>query len=232
MSSGESAMRSTSGVTSVPRLLSDRLATDPGSPFITFYDDATGERVELSTATLDNWIAKTANLLVDGLGLGPGDTATIDLPLHWQAAVAVLACACVGLEVIERGDERPAVAFWAEGDGEPPDADDVIGMSLRPLAGPLTGSYPGVTDYAREVTGHGDRFAPTQPTEVTVTEPVADRVLVTDELSTDLLLAALAGGGSLVLCRNPVATALARRAATERITRVLRNGALIPPDEP
>jgi uncharacterized protein (TIGR03089 family) len=224
-------MRSTSRVTSVPRLLSDRLATDPGSPLITFYDDATGERVELSTATLDNWVAKTANLLVDGLGLGPGDSASVRLPLHWQAAVAVLACASAGLEVVESSDDRPAVAFWAEGDGEPPDADDVLGLSLRPLAGPLTASYPGVTDYAREVAGYGDRFTPQQPTELTVGEPISDRVLVTDELPVQLLLAVIAGGGSLVVCRNPVDTALARRAATERITKVLRNGALVPPDD-
>lgn len=224
-------MGSTSGVTSVPRLLSDRLATDPGSPVLTFYDDATGERVELSTATLDNWVAKTANLLVDGLGLGPGDTASIELPLHWQAAVAVLACASAGLEVVDGSEQRPAVAFWAEGDGEPPDADDVLGLSLRPLAGPLTASYPGVTDYAREVASYGDLFTPLQPTEVTLGQPVADRVLVTDELPVELLLGVLAGGGSLVLCRHPVDTALARRAATERITKVLRNGALVPPDE-
>lgn len=225
-------MRSTERVTSVPRLLSDRLATDPGGPIITFYDDATGERVELSTATLDNWVAKTANLLVDGLGLGPGDTASIDLPLHWQAVVAVLACAAAGLEVIDGDEDRPAVAFWAEGSGEPPDADDIIGLSLRPLAGPLTTTYPGVTDYAREVAGYGDRFAPGQPTELTVGEPVSDRVLVTDELPVEALLAVIAGGGSLVLCRHPVPTALARRAATERITKVLRAGSLVPPDEP
>lgn len=223
-------MRSTERVTSVPRLLSDRLATDPAGPIITFYDDATGERVELSTATLDNWIAKTANMLVDGLGLGPGDTASIGLPLHWQAAVAVLACASAGLDVIDTGDERPAVAFWAEGTGEPPDADDIVGLSLRPLAGALTASYPGVTDYAREVAGFGDRFTPAHPTEITVGEPVSDRVLVTDELPVDLLLAVIAGGGSLVLCRHPVPTALARRAAAERITKVLRDGSLVPPE--
>ena len=50
-------------------------------------------------------------------------------------------------------------------------------------------------------------------------EPVSDRVLVTDELPVELLLSVLAGSGSLVLCRHQVATALARRAATERITK-------------
>ena len=40
-------------------LLADALRADPGRPLITFYDDATGERVELSVATFGNWVAKT-----------------------------------------------------------------------------------------------------------------------------------------------------------------------------
>ena len=37
---------------------------------LTFYDDATGERTELSAATLGNWAAKTANFVVDEVGGG------------------------------------------------------------------------------------------------------------------------------------------------------------------
>ena len=48
----------------------DAYAGDPARPLLTWYDDGTGERVELSGATLGNWVAKTANLLVDGCGLG------------------------------------------------------------------------------------------------------------------------------------------------------------------
>ncbi|PBC79521.1 uncharacterized protein (TIGR03089 family) [Streptomyces sp. TLI_235] len=44
---------------------------DPSRPLITFYDDSTGERVELSAKTFDNWVAKTANLLQDELNAGP-----------------------------------------------------------------------------------------------------------------------------------------------------------------
>ena len=44
-------------------LLDPLLARDPMGPRITYYDDATGERIELSTVTLANWAAKTANLL-------------------------------------------------------------------------------------------------------------------------------------------------------------------------
>ena len=42
-------------------------------PFVTWYDDHRDERVELSYKTFDNWVAKTANLLVDELGAEPGD---------------------------------------------------------------------------------------------------------------------------------------------------------------
>ena len=59
-------------------LLRSALAADPARPLVTFYDDATGERVELSVATFANWVAKTANLLQDELAAGarrPGRAA-------------------------------------------------------------------------------------------------------------------------------------------------------------
>jgi hypothetical protein len=52
-----------------PRDLRDR---DPVRPLVTHYDDATGERVELSATTLENWVSKTANLLQDELGRTAG----------------------------------------------------------------------------------------------------------------------------------------------------------------
>ena len=51
-------------------LLDPLLAADPVGPRITFYDNATGERIELSAVTLANWAAKTANLLRDEYGAG------------------------------------------------------------------------------------------------------------------------------------------------------------------
>ena len=64
-----------------PEALFDRLlAADPGRPFVTYYDEASGERSELSRKSLANWVAKTHFLLVDELGLGVGDTAVIALP--------------------------------------------------------------------------------------------------------------------------------------------------------
>ena len=47
-------------------------APTPARPLVTFYDDATGERVELSVATYANWVAKTAGLAQDELDVERG----------------------------------------------------------------------------------------------------------------------------------------------------------------
>src|SRR5215470_14378815 len=83
----------------VSELLSGAIAADPTRPQLTYYDDGSGERTELSGATLTNWVAKTANLLVDGLGLGSGDRATVWLPPHWQTAAVLLGAWTAGLTV-------------------------------------------------------------------------------------------------------------------------------------
>ena len=76
---------------------------------MTFYDDATGERVELSVATFANWVAKTANLLQDDLAAEPGDRLALLLPAHWQTAVWLLACSSVGVvaDVRRRSGRAP-----------------------------------------------------------------------------------------------------------------------------
>ena len=81
-----------SGVTgpSTPAdLLDAALRADPARPLLTYYDDATGERTELSVATFANWVAKSANLLRDDLDAQPGSTLAVALPVHWQAAVVL-----------------------------------------------------------------------------------------------------------------------------------------------
>src|SRR5262252_11197289 len=89
----------TNGSLTVVDALARVIATDATRPLLTYYDDATGERTELSGATLANWVAKTANLLVDGLGLGTGDVAAVALPPHWQTAAVLLGCWSAGLAV-------------------------------------------------------------------------------------------------------------------------------------
>ncbi|MFE7185601.1 TIGR03089 family protein [Streptomyces erythrochromogenes] len=149
-------------------LLRSALAADPGRPLVTFYDDATGERVELSVATFANWVAKTANLLQGDLGAEPGDRLALLLPAHWQSAVWLLACDSVGVV--------------ASVDGHPGDADLVVSgpdtleralecggervaLALRPLGGRFPQPPAGFADYAVEVPGQGDRFAPFVPVQ-------------------------------------------------------------------
>src|SRR5215218_7188902 len=197
-------------MTTLDRLLTAALRADPSKPFLTFYDDATGERVELSLTSLENWVAKTANLLVDELDLEPDEPVGLDLPPHWQTAVIVLPIGVAGGRVGPSG----RIVFYAEG-AQVPVAEEVVGLGLRPLGGGLRTPVPGVLDYAREVPSYGDRFAAVEPADVGDVSGIGDRLLTA---SLDPLLPVLAGGGSLVLCRNPDAGKLAERATTERAT--------------
>jgi uncharacterized protein (TIGR03089 family) len=152
-------------------LLQDAIAADPATPLVTFYDDATGERIELSAKTFGNWVAKTANLLVDGLGAEPGDTVTLALPAHWQTAVWLFACWSAGLVAapVEPGsDLRGDLLVVTEPDlasALDSGADEIVGLSLHALGRPMGECPPGVIDYAAEVRGYGDRFVPYAPVQ-------------------------------------------------------------------
>ncbi len=151
--------------------LAAALADGGGRPFVTYYDDLTGERIELSVTTAANWVAKTANLLVDGLGLGPGDVVNLDLPRHWQLTVWGLATWTAGLTVDLGADlaQAQVAVCGPQGIRAAQAAGDVVALSLRPLGAPFPpGVLPaGVLDYGREVAGYGDRF------DAPVTDPHA-----------------------------------------------------------
>ncbi|MEH1128617.1 TIGR03089 family protein [Micromonospora sp. CPCC 206061] len=207
------------------------LVKDPTRPVVTWYDDVTGERVELSGATLDNWVAKTANLLVDGLGLGAGDRAAVLLPPHWQTAAVLLGSWAARLSVVT---DRPFDVLFAAADRvdearELP-ADDRYVLGLAPLGMPMRAVPEGFVDYVADVRGYGDRFSP-YPSEWPGDDPLrragelgiaeGDRLLVDaaahpDPL--DWLYAPLAVGASVVLCGNLDRAKLADREAAEQIT--------------
>lgn len=152
-------------------------ARPPGAapaPFLTYYDDATGERTELSYTTTDNWVAKTANRLRDDDDVQPGDGVTVALE-GWRRVVAAFAVWAVGAELGE-------------------------GLVLDDL----------------DVLAYGDAFTPYGPASTPPATPDRRRLMVVDADPVPYALAALAGGGSLVICRNADPAALARRAETER----------------
>ncbi|MFF1901173.1 MULTISPECIES: TIGR03089 family protein [unclassified Streptomyces] len=149
-------------------LLRSALAADPARPMVTFYDDATGERVELSVATFANWVAKTANLLQGDLAAEPGDRLALLLPAHWQSAVWLLACSSVGVVADVQGD--PAAADLVVTGPDTLDAaracrGERIALALRPLGGRFPQPPEGFADYAVEVPSQGDRFAPYAPVD-------------------------------------------------------------------
>jgi uncharacterized protein (TIGR03089 family) len=233
-------------------LLAAALSADPARPFLTFYDDATGERVELSVATFGNWVAKTANLLQDELGAQPGDRMALLLPAHWQTAVWVLAGFSVGV-VVAPGAEPAGADLVVSG----PDTLEAaracggerVALALRPLGGRFPVPPEGFMDYAGEVLGQGDRFVPYAPVgaqdaalELTGEAVLSGGAVMERARAYGLapgarvlsrlpyggwdglaagLLAPLAAGGSVVLCRHAAKLppeALASREAAERVS--------------
>ena len=134
---------------------------------MTFYDDRTGERVELSVATYANWVAKTASLLQDELGLEHGDRLLLDLPPHWLGPVWLGAAWSLGLVVTPPGGPGPvaAVVCGPAGVEEHAVADaPVVALSLLPMATRFPTALPdGMLDYGLVVWGQPDAFAAYDP---------------------------------------------------------------------
>ena len=208
---------------------------DPAQPLLTLYDGPA--RVELSGATTANWVAKSANLLVDGLG-GPERIGLL-LPLHWQGVALLLAGAAAGAEVVlAAGPEELAGCAAAFTTPEHAQAaldagvDDVLALSGHPLGVPCGPLPATVDDYAVEVPSYGDGWSgarPLAPVVLSGREPVAvpdldvsqaDRVLLGGSLqgSAGALLGVLRAGAGLVLLPDPAGLDLVRVVGDERAT--------------
>lgn len=241
------------------------LRRSPAAPLITSYDDATGERVELSATTFANWVAKAANLFRDEFDVAPGSRVVVVLPPHWQTAAVLLAvwsCGAAVLDTAAEDDEQvadadlvlvaqdrlvPVEEALADGDVPP-----LLGLSLDPMGLGLRNYAGQARDFAVEVRAAGDVFVPYErpsPDDPGLTAggleltlgmladtagelgarlglAVGDRVMVDDVTAAEVgpvawLLAPLAAGASLVLCRNARPEVLPHRASTERVTATL-----------
>ncbi|CAN5639067.1 TIGR03089 family protein [soil metagenome] len=230
-------------------LFAGRLAADPGSPLITSYDDATGERAELSAKSVANWIAKTHFLLTDEVGAVPGQRVFVTLPVHWLAAPILFGAWFAGLEVVT----DPASADVVFGDAptlaglELPDVDDIFAVSLLSMARSAE-PPPGALDYAAAARPQPDNWNSVRA-QATASLPALDGVsrsqlaVQAGELAAEAglanagrllysgaefgaaawllaLLAPLAVGGSTVLVRNPDPEKMAARVISEQVTVV------------
>ncbi|MEW2441551.1 AMP-dependent synthetase [Micromonospora marina] len=119
-------------------------AVATGEPMLTYLDDATGERTELTGPQLGQWAARSAGLLRDGCGLRPGDRVAVLLPPHWAVFVTP-----------ERLDD------WLE---DVPEGTHRYLVGTGP--GPLAEVPPGWLDWSAEVLRH-----PTEPPDYTAVDP-------------------------------------------------------------
>jgi uncharacterized protein (TIGR03089 family) len=211
---------------------------DGSKPFITWYDDSTGERVELSYATF----------------VQPGDGVGVLLRTHWQTVAIWYAAWSAGAVVVPLSvdalSDSGAVAVFAQEDAldavlasKIPNAQ-VVGLSLRPMAARLSLPRPGVTDFAAEVPGYGDSFSAGRAATEAEATPArsagqllgvaaaaaaalglqpGDRVLSTAEVVdadafAATVVATFDAGAGIVLSPRSDPAALVRRCADERVT--------------
>src|SRR3954454_6745277 len=126
-------------MTTFPQVLARLLAHDPGRPLVTFYDEESGERTELSVTTWANWVAKVSSLLAEELEVEHGSRLLVDLPAHWLGTVVLGAAWNCGIEVVWEGDADAVVTGpegltrWAA----KADAVPVLATALHPLARPF-----------------------------------------------------------------------------------------------
>lgn len=225
------------------RQFAQLLAAEPSRPFVTYYDERSGERSELSAKSLANWVAKTHHLLTDELGLGVGDTALVALPAHWISVPVLLGCLTAGLALTTDGpaevafvapETLPAAAGVVDvyaiapdsaavgfGDAPPAPAADYV-SAVRPQAD----TWPSVHMPASA----DDACLPGMTRGEVAARAVGGglesraRVLTTRPWSSaddwlDAVLAPIAVGGSLVIVANCTGEeVVARRMSQERAT--------------
>jgi uncharacterized protein (TIGR03089 family) len=142
-------------VATLPELFSRIVSSNPSSPFVTYYNDAPGERAELSAKSLGNWVAKIHFLMMDSLGLGPGSTARIALEPDWIAVATALGCWSAGLTIVEGAAD---VCITDVARAESTDADEVFCVDQTKLSRSC-GSAPGIQDFVTAVRPQPDVWA-------------------------------------------------------------------------
>lgn len=218
-------------------------------PLLTFYDDRSGERTELSYATYFNWASKAANLLAEELDLARGGSVTVGVTGHWTGAVVTVAAWMVGASVAFGMSAGKTDVLVVSEAGAPGHAAHpgllVIGGGM---GGRLTTAAPGVA-FGDEVLAFGDDYddphvsgelaavdvAGKTVSQIDLLHTAADvlpsgaRALVTSGLGSlagilEVLVMPIAAGGSVVWCPASAGERLAERRAQERVTHVLRDG--------
>ncbi|SCG80287.1 TIGR03089 family protein [Micromonospora echinaurantiaca] len=156
-------------------------------PLLSWCDEATGERVDLTATQLGDWAARSAGLLRDGCGLRPGDRVAVLLPPHWRTAAVLLGAwaaglavsfrprATAGLPVLEPGGDRPYDAVFVTPERLDDWLEDVPDGTHRYLVGTGPGRLADVPvgwlDWSAEVLRHTD--TPPDHAAIRATDPAS-----------------------------------------------------------
>ncbi|MCP3427011.1 TIGR03089 family protein [Rothia sp. AR01] len=121
-----------------------------------------GERIELSGRVLENWVAKSANLLSEELDVEPGASLRLEGGPHWRSVALALGALRAGCRLTPR-EEGPDLWAGFEHDA----AAEAAGTALLLARGALAMSYDGAgglpgdaVDFVREIRAQGDVFLP------------------------------------------------------------------------
>lgn len=203
---------------------------------MTYYDLATHERVELSSTTTANWVAKTSNFLTQELDATVGTRLRIGLPSHWMRIVWVLAAWRTGVIITDRGADIGLSGPELVGD-EPL----LLAASLRPLGGRFAEAPHGFIDIAVEVPSQPDLYLGIEdPDPGSIAVDLAGSTLTHAEFidsaaadsqrrlvkpgpllrDAQAITAAATGGGSIVIVSNAADEDLDRIADQEKATFV------------
>ncbi|WP_026534924.1 TIGR03089 family protein, partial [Arthrobacter sp. H14] len=146
----------------VAALLTGLRQNRASSPRMIWYGPG-GERVELSGRVLDNWVAKTANLMVDNLDADESTTVLLDMPPHWRSLCWALAGWQTGatIRLDTDGDAASSdliVTAQPEHWGDDVKAPQyLVAVALGALDMRWNGDLPAdAVDYASEVRAHAD----------------------------------------------------------------------------
>ncbi|GAA2176746.1 TIGR03089 family protein [Arthrobacter parietis] len=114
--------------------LCESLRSASGAPRLIWYGPGS-ERVELSGRVLENWVAKTSNMLVEELDAVAGTVVAVGMPPHWKSLVWALASWRVGAVTVLR-DETVRNDGTAPGDRTAPDDGAPVDVRLTMDAAP------------------------------------------------------------------------------------------------
>lgn len=152
--------------------LADASAAGAARPVLTFYDDASRDRIDLTAEALAGWAARVARLLHEGCRLGPGDRAAVLLPPHWQTAAVLLGAwsahvsvsfwlaATAGLAPVGPNEDEPFEAVFTTRNriddwlDHVPVAQHRFVLGLAPAAAPMTDVPAGYRDLIAELTAY------------------------------------------------------------------------------